>query len=250
MKKDVSVLLIFLTLWLSFGISLQETIDVTLQENEIMITFIPLRHGEAVLVKNNDNQAILIDLSGENNEKELLKILNFYQVHQLEAFFVLKETEEIKEMTKRLIKEIPIKQVMLPSSHQVEEQMVLPFLDEFFIQFIQTNPTTMSVILHYGKNQLLVTNDTEVSFLNNFSQTVPFSLVYIHRKMLNIETLESLIKQTKSEIILFRSKKEQSELIEKMKEKWVEMYNLNALGHVIITCTKEEYDMIFLDMNQ
>ncbi|WP_062198218.1 hypothetical protein [Massilibacterium senegalense] len=236
------------SIFISFmiGIVPEEKIDVTLKEEELLVIFLPMQEGSAVLIKDKKNQSILVDLGGTYRKEELVYYLSMYKIKMIDTAIILEQTDEKKMIIDQVQKDVPMKELVFPAEQNEIEICTDIFFDHLHLQFIDSGIEKKHIRLTYGDHHFLFLNKGNISILEKLVTEKPIELVFLHESLLQSSFLESFVDNNDTELILFHSKKQQKEIVEMMREKWIEIYNIHQTGHVVVKCTKDTYDLIFV----
>lgn len=224
----------------------EEKIDVTLKEEELLVIFLPMQEGSVVLIKDKTDRSVLVDLGGTYRKEELVYYLSMYKIKTIETAIMLEQTDEKKMVINQLQKDVPMKELTFPSDRK--EIDICPDTSYYncYLHFIDNGTENNHIQLTYGDHHFLFLNKENASTLEKLVTEKPIELVFLHESLLQASFLESLVDKIDTELILFHSKKQQKEIVEMMQEKWIEIYNIHQTGHVVVKCTKDTYDLIFV----
>jgi competence protein ComEC len=187
-----------------------EEVDLNLEENEIAFTFFDLPNGEATLIQNTEHN-VLINAGHENSRDALAERLEIYGVETIDKLILTNGSEAYSGNSEWLVNQYNVRRI------------------------ISSQSIFMGTANKEVEKQLLEqhTVDAEILKVGGFGSnegTIP-------------EFLEKVDPQT---AILFHKEGllPSDQMIERLKEVWIDVYEMNQVGTVTIKLNHDSYEVI------
>ncbi len=221
-----------------------QKIDMMLEEEEMAIIFLPLSNGEATLFKHASGKTILLNTGGPHTERELKRWFDQFHVNEVDELILTSDDEEYTGNVEWIHKTYDPKIV-----HEWKEQKVYEPLPHFRIQplYIAHKDVTMS--LQYGQLRLLymahADNDVERKLM-----TMPLhdvNILKIAHFGINDYPRTSFLKHVDPQVAIIFKKHgiwPSERLLERLYAAWIDCYETNRFGVIVVKCNLEEYDVM------
>ncbi|MDC3424766.1 hypothetical protein NC797_09615 [Aquibacillus sp. 3ASR75-11] len=236
-----------------------------LTEKQVQFTFFDLPDGEATLIRTGKGKSILINTGSIESEEQLLKQLQERNMKQINTLILTKQTSDYCGNATRVMDRYNIQQIIytgeLNGTCEIPEKKRekwktgdLRELSEglFFRVLHAENTGEMALGITYG--------DTSIMYLSNSDlKDEKYLLKYsLDPEILKIgdygsgnSPSEKFLSKTDPHVsIMFHCKKCKTnvDLLERLEESWIEVYQLDRIGTTTLEITPHDYD-IFLSKN-
>ncbi|WP_462412007.1 ComEC/Rec2 family competence protein [Neobacillus sp. Marseille-QA0830] len=245
-----------------------ENIKLNLKDHEMAVTFIGLTAGEATLIQGPEGKAILVDMGGQDTEKELNRWLKLYDVKTIHTLILTKESKHLSaHRLNDLIANYKIGEIItFPGAYpnvvsEIDEQYQVSVHAWEQGKKSEILPELMSEVQFAGSGQnegLDLTLDffgNRLFFLSSFSSRAEETLM--SRDLGNITVLkipnldkesslsEELITYLNPEIsILFTSEDlSDTDMISSLRQTWSEVYSTKRHGTVTLKFSESKYEI-------
>jgi len=241
-----------------------------LQENEILVSFLPLEQGESTLIQQSSGETYLIDTGVKENSQQLLDILHQHRVVQINSIILTNSLEEHFGGLNELLNEFHVDQIyipeliassfIIPNSYQskirllkkddIEEwdQLKLKILapDEPLSLSPQDNSLVFELV-HQNIN-FLFTSDINDEIEKRLIKEYP-----LHCEILKVSdfgndtaTNPDFLKKVDPQIgVIFSSDPElyhaSPQVINRLKENWTNVYQIAEAGEVQVLSNGKDY---------
>jgi competence protein ComEC len=247
-----------------------EKVDLKLRENEIGITFIDLTSGEATLIQHGNRKNVLINTGGPNTFKQLKKILDMFNVHEINTLIITKDDEQYIANTKNLIKHYRI-QKFATGQHLLAKSQLNNKLKVAKWETWKTNETiellpslTIQVVhddfhsnKHLGLDLLMKFHKHNILYMTSADQQLEKFLLQKPLSDVNIlkvahfgdknGTSKPFVDHVDPQVaIIFRKKNEwpSQDVIERLYQTWIDIYPTKQFGTIAIKMDETLYEVI------
>ncbi|WP_117169380.1 ComEC/Rec2 family competence protein [Paraliobacillus sediminis] len=262
MHRSIRALTLLLALLLFLLMTTITTNASTLSigENELYVSFLNIPDGEATLIQTSEGKNFLINTGSKDSRIELWEQLKELHVNQLEGLILTNQTDEYCGNMKQILENFDVKQVYYANS---EKQLFtansnktmwnkddeIKLGNAFNIHVLQTNTFgEMTFTIEYGENSILYmsVNDTnsdeglesydlksEIIKIVDYGQSNSPSSKLLHEMDPHIS-------------IVFNQKSgtPNRDLMERLNESWIDVYQLKQVGTTIIRLNLSDYEII------
>ena len=267
MQRFVQVLIqgcIVLVILLQFPvISNSETVLPKLKENELYISFLNIPDGEATLLQTPKGENFLINTGSENSRSDLWKQLKQLNVNQLDGVILTKQTRDYCGNIEQVLEQYHVKNIYVGDAKRSFKQQVdsnisqntwytddhTQLTEGLNIHVLQTNELgEMSFTIEYGKNKILYMSISELEHDQLIEdKRVKAEIIKIADYGQGQSPSTTLLETMDPHIsIVFHQKsgKPNKALLERLKESWIDVYQLEQVGTTIIRLTLNDYEVI------
>ena len=247
-----------------------EKVNLNLSENELAITFLQLSSGEATLIQKGNGENALINTGGPSTQKELQNLLEMYDVLKFNAIIMTKEGSQYDSNLAWLTKAYLVDEVIIGKNatkllekislndynnvvnwsegekHQVLHDLSFQILHE---KVAVDGNAEMDLLLTYRNHQVL--------YMSSSKFEVERQLINLNLKDVNIlkvaefanenSTSQMLLEHIDPQAAIIFSKKgvkPSQEVIERLHETWIDIYQTKQFGNVTIKFTDDNYEVI------
>lgn len=271
MKKLVFLIAILLNLCiLPIDAADVKKVDLNLKKNEIAFTFFDLSSGEATLIQTGTGKNILINTGAPSTSDELLYRLEMYDVLTIDQLIltnlekeycgnVLRLTNEYSidkivladSMKDELLKSYPLDKEIVQSWKQSDLKEIFP---NFMVKVLHTtsrdedNTPGMVILFYYGSHQVLymghANSEVEKKIIDDLN---------IKAKILKVGefavkgTSQYFLENLNPQVAIIFHRKNKlptQEVIERLNETWIDIYQTRQFGNVTIKCDPQQYEVI------
>lgn len=244
-----------------------ENIEFELGEGEAVLTFFPLSKGEAALMVDGRGHSILINTGHASAEKELLSMLDLFQVKKLDAIIVTRQEEGYDDNLEPLFKQFSPNTIYVPSSYT----NILPFsktvkwkkgdrqlfgkgLTVQVLNEEQGETPSIDLSIKYGENHIF--------YMTNYSKQTEEQLLKEKLEDINVVKMpslakggalsEKLIEHMDPQTAIFTTFKDGercSQFIVYLYELWIDVYFVHQMGAVSMKMDNTHYEIITLPIS-
>ncbi|GGM23057.1 hypothetical protein GCM10011351_06130 [Paraliobacillus quinghaiensis] len=234
-----------------------------LNENELYISFLNLPDGEATLIQTPKEENFLINTGSKKSRSDLWKQLNQLNVHQLDGLILTKQTSDYCGNIKQVLDQYHVKNIYVGDAKRNFIEHVdrnisqttwytddhTQLTKELKIHVLQTNALgEMSFTIEYGKNKILYMSISELEHDQLIEdKRVKAEIIKIADYGQGQSPSTTLLETMDPHIsIVFHQKsgKPNKALLERLKESWIDVYQLEQVGTTIIRLTLNDYEVI------
>ncbi|WP_461200689.1 ComEC/Rec2 family competence protein [Anoxybacillus sp. TBDG-1] len=221
-----------------------QKIDMMLEEEEMAMIFLPLSNGEATLFKHASGKTVLFNTGAPHTERELKRWFEQFQITEIDELILTSDDEPYVGNVEWIKRTYDPKIV-----DEWQEQKVYEPFPHFRIQplYIADGDVTMS--LQYGQLRLLymahADNDVERKLM-----TMPLNDVNILKIAhfgINDYPRTSFLKHVDPQVAIIFKKHgswPSERLLERLYAAWIDCYETNRFGVIVVKCNLEEYDVM------
>lgn len=221
-----------------------QKIDMMLEEEEMAIIFLPLSDGEATLFKHASGKTVLLNTGAPHTERELKRWFEHFHITEIDELSLTSDDREYIGNVKWIEQTYGPKVV----SEWKEQKVYEPF-PHFRMQplYIDNGDVTMSI--QYGRLRLLymahASEDVEQKLM-----TMPLSDVNILKIAhfgVNDYPRTSFLKHVDPQVAIIFKKHgswPNERLLERLYAAWIDCYETNRFGVIVVKCNLEEYDVM------
>ncbi|HWO95501.1 MAG TPA: hypothetical protein VNM45_03980 [Bacillus sp. (in: firmicutes)] len=239
-----------------------ENIKFQLSEDEAVLTFLHLSKGEAALIQDGLGHSILINTGHASAEKELLKMLDLFQVKKLDAIIVTRQEEGYDDNINALFKQFSPEAIYVPPSYMdtasLTETIKLKkgnrklFGKGLTIQVVneeQGEVPSIDLSIKYGENHIF--------YMANHSEQTEERLLKEKLKDVNVikmpnlakgeDLSEKLVEHIDPQTAIFtapRDVQHHGQFIEYLYELWIDVYVVHQMGTVSMKMDDSHYEII------
>lgn len=244
-----------------------EKVDLQLTEEECAIIFLDLSNGEATLIQNGNGESILINTGGPGTEKELKQLLNMYNVSALNALIITKEDADYTSNIKWIIDTLKVDTIITGSHSSTQftlsdrnvmkwkaesEYPVLPGIKAKVLNEAEnyTGLIGMDLLVDFGENKILymASADKEIEkTLINQEVLKDVDVLKVADFAREEGTSQAFIENIDPKVaVIFRKNNTNpsQDVIERLYETWIDIYQTEQIGNVIVKCTSENFEVI------
>lgn len=229
-------------------------------ENELYVSFLNIPDGEATLIQTSEGKNFLINTGSKDSRIELWEQLKELHVDQLDGLILTDQTEEYCGNMNQILENFDVKQVYYANSEKQlstantnkkiwNKDDEIKLGNALNIHVLQTNTLgEMTFTIEYGENSILYmsVNDTnsdegleaynlkpEIIKIADFGQSNSPSSKLLHEMDPHIS-------------IVFNQKSvtPNRDLMERLNESWIDVYQLKQVGTTIIRLNLNDYEII------
>lgn len=231
-----------------------------LQENYLSISFLNIPDGEATLIQTAEGKNFLINTGSSESRLELWKLLKELHVDDLEALILTKQTADYCGNMQNILDSFHVKHLYSADSENELETSItskrtwqrgdkVQLAADLTIHVLQTNKLgEMSFTIQYGKNSILymglsgTDSDEELETYHLEPQIIKIA-DYAQSDSPSSTLLQSMDPYIG---IVFNQKatKPNKDLMERLNESWIEVYQLKRVGTTIIRFNLIDYEVI------
>lgn len=270
MKKLIGFLIIFLLLQSITSQAKVEGVDLNLTNDEIAFTFLDLNNGEATLIQSSEQQNILINTGGPKTEEQLKERLETFGVLKLDKLVITNLEENYTENVKWLLESYVVDEVILSKDAKPE------FIKRYgqYQKKIRTLVTSESIELLPNLSMSVFAADESLIAMGDLS----FKMSFRHHRIIYMSTANKQLEEQltseqllKAEIlkvaefakaegttqtflekvdpqiaVIFRLQDQSPspDVIERLGETWIDIYQTKQFGNITIKCNKEDYEVL------
>ncbi|WLR53064.1 hypothetical protein LC040_09315 [Bacillus tianshenii] len=275
MKKVFLIIICFLMLPFIAGAEEEtviEKVDLNLKENEIVVTFLDLSSGEAILVQTGKGETILINTGGPHTGEELLDRLEMFNVLKFDAVILTNVDREYAANVDWLQKSYMIERLVVP---QVFKQQ---WINDFAVQHDNTEYWTinsvekvlphmvmrvvdmqatggMSLYFSYGKHDFLLMGKADKAGEEALLKRAPLNAEILKVAEFAKEggTSQDFLEKTDPHVaVIFHERKKMpsSAVLERLNETWIDIYETRQFGNVSFRCDAENYEVVTIESEE
>lgn len=267
-KKTLILCICFCVFIGTKAIASVEKVDLNLLHNEIAVTFLELSNGEATLIQSNDGKNVLINTGGKGTEEELLDRLEMYNVLTIDTLIITNNSSEYIGNLGWLIDSYVVKQIVLSKELQEvlttdkymqdiviwekgEKYEVIPGMTTEVLYSNRNDEGISSMILLfvYGNNHFLymgiADNEIEKTLLHDRDK-VKAEIIKLPNFAVG-GTSQLFLEAVDPQVAIIFHKENSlpsQEVMERLNETWIDVYQTVQMGNVTIKCDVEKYEVI------
>lgn len=237
-----------------------EEIDLNLAENEYAMTFFALDKGDAAIIQGNGS-TILINTGSSGSTAELKAWLALYGVKKIETVILTKNIKGNEEHFQDIVAEYDVPRII--GGKQIKEDVLEDFpdvefsswsgqskemlLDDIEISVVHENNAEgaeLDLMIKIQDKQLLYITSSSEELKNQLLQLDASSIHLIKAPVngLSFDVAKHLDPQ--AVIIHERNeKKAEKELVQKLHELWIEVFNIDEQGTVTAKFTDNNHQI-------
>ena len=247
-----------------------EKVELNLEKDEIAFTFLELSTGEATLIQTSTGKNILINTGGPNTSKELLDRLEMYDVLKIDMLILTRRDKQYSSNVKWLNQSYMIDKFVIP------ESMKDYIIDKFELNMnslitwnkgnlYELSPNFVVKVLHdehddekekggfvllftYGAHQLLYMSTIDEKIEQEILEyPVKAKMLKVGEFALPGGTSQPFLEKINPQLAVIFHKKNarpSQEIIERLNETWIDIYQTKQFGNVTIKCDLESYEVI------
>ncbi|MGX1981951.1 beta-lactamase superfamily II metal-dependent hydrolase [Thermolongibacillus altinsuensis] len=234
-------------------------IDLMLEGEEMAIVFLPLANGEATLLKHASGKNVLINTGGIGTERQLKKWLDQFHVTEIDEVIVTNDEKEYVANLDWVIDTFaPEKLIVcrlkmaLPYNCEVwKEGEVHEIFPHLRAEVLCTEGDDLTFSLQYGDLRLL--------YMGHASEEVEKRLLALPLNDVNILKIAhfglydrpstAFLKHVDPQVTIFFKKRDHvpnQRLLERLYESWIDIYQTERVGSVVVKCDLDHYEVITL----
>jgi competence protein ComEC len=247
-------------------------LDKDIPEEGTKVHFIQLTNGEATLIRLENGETILIDTGSYSSGQELFNYLSEQSVAEIDHLILTNEIDEHMGNLKKLYLGYHVKNVYFPYhlQDQIEE---LGLISSEKLHALKQNdeltfdPYNKIEILHPGEELALSPQDNslvfqyvqegnKILFTSDISEITEKKLIPhydLHSQILKVSDFGSnqssspeFLAEVDAHIgVIFHRPDFYLEhgVLERLEESWMDVYPIKKHGHIIIVCSKGDYEL-------
>jgi len=250
MKQVLFVLLFLFSITHVGNAAALQDINVQLTQKEALITFFHLKNGEATLLQDGFGKAILVNTGGEGSSRELYSHLRAMGVNRVDVIIVTREESpynaNISYFCKRLRPEQVYRTVPKDGVTLLKDQQSLSLSTKLHLQVVKTSSDGADLLIEFGQTKLLYmsADQSDKDLEKPFQEVNIIKVPHFAEKTFGEPFLEMTDPHA---AIIFHQRQHQpnAELLEQLKEHWVDVYQL-AYVSVAVKLTEDTYQLITL----
>lgn len=247
-------------------------VDLNLNRNEIAYIFLELPRGEAMLVQTGNGQNFLFNTGGLNTYEELKHRLDMFSVTKIDKVIVTKNQPHYTANLSSLTKEYDVEQIVvgdgiketLTTEYDLNPQMIMEWktgelhepVPGLVVKVLHIDTTdsnekgSMTMAVRYASHQLLYMSIANHIIEEKMIESYPIKaeLLKVADFASNQGTSQKLLENVDPQVavIFHRHKKSQpsQEVIERLNETWIDIYETRQHGNIAIKCSQENYEVI------
>lgn len=244
-----------------------EKVELNLIKGEIAFTFLELSDGEASLIQTGDGKNILINSGGLSSENELLDRLEMFDVLQIDAFIMTKDDPSHNSNLDWVFESYMINEVIVSKSYKEqftelypyggfkltswglgEQHEVVPGLKAEVLYEGNKNGE-MILTFSYGAHQILYMNISddvvEKEILNKHD--VKAEILKVADFATSGGTSQFFLDEINPHMAIIFSRRNirpSQEIMERLNETWIDIYQIKQFGSITVRCDQENYEVI------
>ncbi|OEH93420.1 ComEC/Rec2 family competence protein [Bacillus solimangrovi] len=243
-----------------------EKVDWNLSKTEIVVTFLDLSSGEAILIQTGHGETILINTGGPQTTDELINRLETLSVLKLDSVLLTSLDKQYVSNLMWLNRGYIIDEIIVPDVFRNELQTEftlqhgnIQYWDESIMKEMSSGVTIrplniqyeggMSLHVGFGKHDLLLMGaaDSKVEEAILKKSSIRAEILKVAQFAQADGTSESFLKKVDPHVaIIFRERKRMpsSDVLERLNETWIDIYQTRQFGNVAIRFDQENYEVI------
>ncbi|WP_112181161.1 ComEC/Rec2 family competence protein [Paraliobacillus zengyii] len=230
------------------------------EENELYVSFLNIPDGEATIIQTPDGKNFLINTGSKESRLELWKQLKELHVEKLDGLILTKQTEEYCGNIDQIHENFDVQNVYYANS---EKQLLTGITNKTMwkkddqiklgsalnIHVLQTNTAgEMTFLIEFGKNSILYMSvndpdsDKGLEAYNLQSEIIKIA----DYGQSNSPSAKLLQKMDPHISIVFNQEAgtPNKDLMERLNESWIDVYQLKQVGTTIIRMDLNDYEII------
>jgi competence protein ComEC len=234
-------------------------IDLMLEGEEMAIVFLPLASGEATLLKHASGKTVLINTGGLETERQLKKLLNQFHVTEIDEVIITNDEEEYVANLGWIIdtfspEKLIVSEQQTTFSYNCEmwkEGEVHELFPSLFAEALCTEGGDLTFSLQYGDLRLL--------YMGHANEAVEKRLLALPLNDVNILKIAhfglsdrphtAFLKHVDPQATVFFKKRDHvpnQRLLERLYEAWIDIYQTERVGAVVVKCDLDHYEVMTL----
>ncbi|MDF0726258.1 hypothetical protein PY093_05955 [Cytobacillus sp. S13-E01] len=277
MRYLVVVAMIFLSVFLTGFADTEipteiEKVNLKLDDDELAITFLDLSSGEATLINHVDGGNILINAGGPGTKEELENLLNMYNITNLKSIIITKEDAQYQSNLDWLIKKYSPSELIIGNLFtevinsktipkvikwkQTDKHELLPGMKVEVIQqgISHDGIMGMDLLFEFGSHHILYmttsNKNVETSLIarKDLSKVNIIKVADFARDGGSSQDFIEHIDPQVAIIFQMKGKNPSLDVMERLRETWIDTYSTKQFGNITIKCNQNEYDVITISI--
>ncbi|WP_088102177.1 ComEC/Rec2 family competence protein [Halalkalibacter urbisdiaboli] len=257
---------------LAFELELKQVekseVDIHLHEKEIAFMFLDLPSGEATLIKAPDEQAVLIGTGASDSKQALIKRLEKFHVHEIEAVILPRFEDEYAGNTKFLIDNYHVDRIIVPekgmeiakaqfkkekltisSWEEGSTHELLPSLQFQALPSIQTLMPKLSMSITFAKHHFLFATEANEALEKTWleSKLKKVNVLKVPEFGVKKDISQQFLDEIDPQVAIMFAKENSvphSQVIERMQETWIDTYQTKQNGTILIKADQQDYQLL------
>jgi competence protein ComEC len=249
-----------------------EEIDLNLRDNEAVFSFLELSSGESTLIQNSAGKTVLLNTGAKESRDEIQMHMDIFKIKSIDYLILTNLSEYHTGNVSWLVDEIGVKKIVVASGMESrvkellgnknseiitvsEGSKITPFENltfQFLYSGTNVNDGALALSMLYGKINILYMGISDASIEKMLAKKYDLKNTQILKvgyfgseEGTSQQFLESVDPQV-AIIFTKRNKLPSQEVMERLEGYWIDVFQPNNQGIVLIKCTKEYYDVTII----
>lgn len=243
-------------------------IDLNLKENEAAFSFLELASGESTLIQS-EGKTVLINTGAEEARNELKMHMDIFQINVIDYLFITNFSDFHTGNVQWLVENIGVKNIVVAAGIEQQIKELLRGNDvnilsakegsnfvpttnlKCKILFSENNEGRLALSISYGKINMLYMgiSDEEVEKTLTEKYDLKAQILKVGYFGSSKGTSQSFLESVDPQIAVVFDKREKqpsADVMERLQAGWVDIFQPNKQGIVLIKCTKDNYDVTII----